>query len=254
MRSRLDGKGQLQWHALGQRQGLAQSVESLRLWATQWGRRRLADDRGRVVEVLRWEEGGHPRWRPSDLDARAPATTPAESPACRPARARRVDSLAEYNELRHHLAALLLNPIEARLKVHPHWVISPDAELGALPLDILPWRGGMVAEHVRTSYVQSLSAMNTIGKQRRPLREGGIDLIAIGSPTFDREQVVAATGRTAPLPAAALEIRNAAAQFPVRRTLIATGPDATESRLRRPLNQGRPGQGPLCVDGDASLV
>lgn len=233
----LDSKGRLQWHMLGQRQGLGQSVESLRLWAMQLGNRRLADDQGRVVQIMRWEEGGYPRWRPVSLHARS-CENPAESPDCRPAGARAVDSRVEYDALRQHLANLLLAPMEARLKKHPHWVISPDGGLGTLPFDILPWQGSIVAEHKRVSYAQSLSALKAVRQHQQARNEPSIDLIAIGSPALDQEPKATPAGPRAvpqpwpPLPAAALEIRSAAAQFPVHRTVVAFGLAATESHLR----------------------
>lgn len=273
----LDGKARLQWHPLGHQPGLSQSVESLRLWATQGGQRRMADDRGRVIDIVRWGDSNEPRWRPVTLDAR-PCANPAEAPDCRPTQARRVDSPAEYDALRQHLATRLLAPLAARLRPHAHWVVSPDGALGALPLDVLPWQGGLVAERVRVSQVQSLSALSTAADgPHRPARQAArLDLIALGNPVFGAggdaeasEQPAlaaapapaaaaaaavapapapaasastsspAATQRTwPPLPAAAAEVRNAAAPFQKHRTRVATGPQATEAHLRQLSAQG----------------
>ena len=254
----LSGQGLPQWHPLGHSPGLAQSVESLRLWATQWGQRRLADDQGRVVEIVRWDTDGQPHWRVVLLDA-PPCNNPAENPHCRPTSASPVHTRADHDALRQHLSNRLLAPLAARLQRHAHWVVSPDTGLGALPLDVLPWRGGLVAERVRVSHVASLSALHAVGQRHRTRNGPGLALMAIGSPDFGAQPgrapaaaaEVAAVGVTAeaaagvttpppagpapwaPLPAAAEEMRSAAAQFAGQRTLVATGPAATEANLRR---------------------
>jgi len=235
----VNSQGRVQWHPLGARPGLAQTVESLRLWATQLGNRRLADDRGRVIQIVRWDAGAHPRWRAVTLDART-CSNSAEAPGCRPLHARKVDSTADYDELRQHLASFLLAPLRQRLEAHPHWVLSPDNGLGALPWDVLPWRGGFVAQHARISQVASLAslaAMAATGRTRQA-RRSGMALLAIGSPNFRTGFQAAGNGQAArneawaPLPAAAAEMQGAAAQFRGRRTLVSSGLQATEAQLR----------------------
>ncbi len=239
-----DSKGRMQWHWLGTREGLGQTVESLCLWATQSGKRRLTDDRGRLVEIVRWEAGVHPRWRTVALDA-PQCIEPAEAPGCRPVRARTVGGELEFQELTQHLSGWLLAPLQKQLQAHAHWLISPDAGLGALPWDLLPWQGGLAVQHTQISQVSSLTALQAAGRVRRT-RAPDMALQAIGSPAFEAganaEAPVNVAAQNAlpparnivwtPLPDAIAEMQGAAAQFPRRLTRVYSGPQATEAHLR----------------------
>ncbi len=258
----LDARGTTAWQQLGRLPGLAQSVESLRLWSAGRGRRWLQDDSGGRVEIVHWQAEGGQRWRAVRHDATR-CDRASEDTGCWPATAVTVHSEADYHALCANLAATLLEPMRTVLGRHRQWVISPDAGLGALPFDVLPWRGASVARSVALSQVASLSMWRAT-RDARPGAAGrgvdhALDLVAIGNPgggqalpKLPAEAVVPAQprGPTAiwsptaeqpgsgaatdwpPLQAAQAEMEGVAALFPAPRVQLTSGADATESRLR----------------------
>ena len=238
----LESTGRLRWHSLGDYPGLAQTVDSLRLWATQLGQRRMLDDAGRSVQVVHWLASGHPRWRIVSAESAA-CESAAEDTNCRPMSATVVASRAEFDELLRSLGALLLEPMRMRLQPFSRWVISPDIGLGALPFDLLPWRGAMLAQHVAVSQLQSLSVLRAtrVARASHPgkSRSHSLDLLAIGNPAFADQLTpklhqAEAAGQTEwqPLPATQGEMGAVAALFPRNRTRVAYGLDASELHLR----------------------
>ncbi|MBT9491843.1 MAG: CHAT domain-containing protein [Paucibacter sp.] len=276
----LDAKGRLQWHALGPQPGLADSIESLRLWSTQAQigiQRRFVGDAGQALEILHWQQQGRPRWRVVPAlgqHAAAARACPARGlwpPDCRPAGAVAVWSHADYAHLRRHLAAQLLQPMQARLRAHPQWIVSPDGALGSLPLDVLPWRGAELAARVAVSQLQSLSVLQALqdaGSSSRMQAAQPLALLAIGNPQFDGVTAITAgrpgaaelqrsrspraaawdealRGNAAladdqiqasswpALPATQIEMERSAAAFRGQATRVLSGREASEARLRQ---------------------
>jgi len=263
----LDGQGRLEWHAMGQGQGLSDSIESLRLWSTQQGGKpSFQGDAGQPLEIVRWQAGDRPRWRVLPRGA-AECTAEAAPGPCRPTGARVVWQRAEQDELRQALSERLLRPLQARLARHGLWVVSPDQALGLLPFDVLPWAGKRhLAAKVAVSQLQSLSVLRATRAAARPGSTGGLALLAIGNPDFgDAPAAIAgaetlrsarpraaawvalqrgaesvpAPGRSWPqLPASQFEMEQAAAQFRGQPTLVLSGREASEARLRRASDSG----------------
>lgn len=184
----LDARGRLRWHDLGRLEGLADRVESLRLWSTQQGsqRRRLVGDSGQAVEIVRWQQPGHqlPNWRA--VSAQAPACEGGQTrPAgCRPLESQIVWQQADYEQLSRTLSAQLLTPLRAELQGHRRWLLSPDKALGLLPFDVLPWRGQPLVKAVALSQLASLSVLHTDAAQPPAATPQGLALLAMANPEF----------------------------------------------------------------------
>ena len=268
----LDASGQVQWHPLGRSDaGLADAVESLRLWSTQTARPGSAnffDEAGQALRILHWQEAeGQPRWRVVALAA--PACQATRLVPCPPSHARAVSGPADYAVLRRYLSQRLLAPMQARLAGHRQWLISPDQVLGLLPFDLLEWQGRELGAQVVLSQVQSLSALQAGRAVLPPEKVGGLALLAMGNPEFGPQGTTAAEAGSGlrrgdraatrrspssgegqvlpdpanaaswpPLPGSQAEMMRAAAQFRGQPTRILSGRLASEARLRQASTSG----------------
>lgn len=255
----LTPSGELRWHPLGWQPHLAAHVEAFRLAASQSGGRVLLDDRQVPVDVRYWRQADEDRWQV--LPRHAPSCTPdtATSRNCSPAGSRPATE-ADLAALRQHLSRSLLAPMGAGHPTttgHRQWVISPDGPLGALPWDLLTWRGQPVVASVAVSQLPSLAVLKAQHQLRASRSAGGpprdLALLAVGNPRFDAPPTQEQPGRderqgaasfdpTIPsppqqpahwpaLPASALEMQLAAAAFPHQATLQLSGAQASKAQL-----------------------
>lgn len=266
----LDASGRLDWHELGAQPHLAAHVEAFRLASSQSGNRVLLDDAQAPVTIQYWREGQQDRWQVLPRDAMPCPRATGEAfvnRRCVPVGARTATA-TDLARLQAHLSHALLGPMKAKhpRDFHRQWVISPDGPLGALPWDLLTWRGQLVAAQVTVSQLQSMSVLKAQqalrSPQGQPRPERDLALLALGNPNFSPPGAIGhatdgsrqgpaprpetpltaagpagwpvpATGLAEwpALPASALEIRLAAAAFPGQDTLQLTGPQASKARL-----------------------
>ena len=173
----------------------------------------------------------------------------------------------ESDEIAQYLSAKLLKPLEADLKGKARWIISPDAALGQLPFDTLPWgeEGEPAIASAEIQYTQSLSvyALSKTRQAQYQNLKGRKDLFAMGNPQYllkavGKEQTTQqgneqgkeqrrSLSRNAPLvvveqlkdldplwnelPGTEAEIKGVATLFP-KTSSTYLGPQATEQQLQ----------------------
>ena len=97
-------------------------------------------------------------------------------------------AVIESDEIAQYLSAKLLKPLEADLKGKARWIISPDAALGQLPFDTLPWgeEGEPAIASAEIQYTQSLSvyALSKTRQAQYQNLKGRKDLFAMGNPQY----------------------------------------------------------------------
>lgn len=205
--------GRLSWHALGRLQGLAESVEALRLWTGAQGQRLPSDADGRALVVQRIDGGPlGPRW---SLQPQAGSAA--------------VRGAADYLALCQALGDWLLRPLLPVLGDIQRLLIAPDGALGLLPWDAALVRGQPAVARWEISQVASLQVLSL----RRASSAAAQRLLAFG---VDRQ--VQADGQYWPgLPRAAQEAQALAALVPQGQAY--TGARASEAELRRWAADGR---------------
>jgi CHAT domain-containing protein len=205
--------GRLSWHELGVLQGLAESIEALRLWTGAQGQRLPSDAEGRALVVQRIDGApGGPRW---STQATAGGTE--------------VRSPADYLALRQVLGDRLLRPLLPALAGVQRLLIAPDGALGLLPWDALLVQGQPAVSRWEISQAASLQVLS----QRRPPSPAARRLLAFGV-----NESVQADGQHWPgLPRAAQEAQALAALAPQGQAY--TGARASEAELRRWAADGR---------------
>lgn len=112
------------------------------------------------------------------------------------------------------LSKLLLQPLEQLSKTYKKWYLVPYGKCHSLPFHALSWKGKLLSESVRLSYLPSASALQFLEKIQLPPSP---QLLAFGNPTGD-------------LKAAEVEVAWVASLFGQQPLL---GTDATEAHVRQ---------------------
>lgn len=250
------GSSAVAWVALGPARELEGTARALATWTSQLGQRFATDPSGRRLAILKLPTASSSaRWEVHQLGDHC-----ADRTVCSP-QAQEVWGEQAYAEVATALSNRLLGPLRPHLRGSARWVISADPRFALVPWDVLPWNGKPLAASISV-VLESRGGpgLDDADRQARPLRK----LWAIGNPPFggagpDGRRAAARAVRSAlraeliptasldemgrlalaakpwtPLPGTAQELSLAAMHF--RRAggsaSVATGPLATESRVR----------------------
>lgn len=203
----LNAAAQVAWFDVADLRGLADTVEALRMWTANLGGGVMVDDTGRTIRILRWMEGGSPRWRvvaagrtcsaqqmqrdkqqyestlTRGLDRPVAGNAGAD---CIPPGATFVSREAQYQELINYLGKVLLDPLQSQLAGKQQIIISPDGPLGLVPWDVLPLNGKPLIAQFEVSQVQSLSVLKLLRERQAEYRKNTTRdaLLAMGNPDY----------------------------------------------------------------------
>ena len=142
---------------------------------------------------------------------------------------------------------VLLKPAEAQLAGKEHWIISPDGSLWNLPFEALRTEADrfLIEDHA-ISRAPSLTAFQAISalrratpapRARRRTNAPAPALLAFGDPALSepttmRIKTMLSTEQIAPSPETRNEVAAIAAIHGAEQSVVFTGPDASEERLK----------------------
>ena len=208
-----DATGMVTYHDLPTMPGIADTVEALRMWSSNFSAAEMVDDTGRPIQILHWKDGDKSRWRTAIAgqactaqqmrqdQQRSDVATPRAGPRgpdsplahvgnasadCVPPGASVVSGEARHKELVDYLGKALIEPLRAQLAGKTQIIISPDGPLGLLPFDILPLDGKPLISQFEVSQVQSLSVLMLLKERQADYTKatGREALLAIGNPEY----------------------------------------------------------------------
>jgi CHAT domain-containing protein len=217
---------EVRWVNVAQLPALADTVEALRLWSANLTQRDIRDDAGQLVRIVRWSEGGAPRWRavaqgrgctkedlesgrsrsertrqPSrgSIDPNAAVTDASKAGVeCLPVGSVVVSDPSQYQDLLNYLGDKLLAPLRDQLQGKKQLIISPDGPLALVPWDLLRLQGRPLAASYDIHQVQSLSIYKLIKQRQAEYRNDATrqGLLAFGDPAYGQQAPSGANPRS----------------------------------------------------------
>lgn len=97
-------------------------------------------------------------------------------------------------QLGHKLSKLLLSPFETEIANSKRLIIAPDGILATIPWDSLPYKDGMLSDHVDVTLTQSMSVYKLLKERESAYKQSDTrtkDLLLVGDAVYNKNKTPA---------------------------------------------------------------